>query len=69
MNEQIKAASINTINILLFTKSPLMYENIENYLNCILAMSSEPSLNVRWRIVQGVSLLMDMSMEKILQNF
>lgn len=44
-------------------------ESEESYITCLLNLKEDPSLKVRWRIVQGISMIMDFNIELVLDRF
>ena len=46
-----------------------MNENMENYAKYLISMMHDPSLEVRWRIVQGITNIMELRMDIIINSF
>ncbi len=47
--------------MLLFTQAQVIGDKIENYMEFLIdkKMQEDPSIQVRWRIVQGITNIMD----------
>mmetsp|Transcript_40514 Transcript_40514/g.39022 ORF Transcript_40514/g.39022 Transcript_40514/m.39022 type:complete len:290 (-) Transcript_40514:1483-2352(-) len=67
--ESVKSNAISTINILLLTQAPFLISNMDNYTKYLLGMRNEPSLEVRWRIVQGITNIMELRIDLIITYF
>lgn len=39
------------------------------YLETLVKLKNDPYVQVRWRVVQGISSIMDLNLELILNNF
>jgi hypothetical protein len=55
--------------MLVITQAPFLNDNMENYATFLLSMMNDPSLEVRQRIVQGITNIMELRMDIIMNNF
>jgi non-SMC mitotic condensation complex subunit 1 len=71
--ESIKKHALNTVNMLLVTRTPSINKEMENYMNHIIsiAVNENPSSEIKWRIVQGIVTIADMDVDIVLkmENF
>jgi hypothetical protein len=59
-SESIKSNAIYTVNMLIMSRTtPFLYENMDNYAKHLLSLQKDQSLEVRWRIVQGITNTME----------
>lgn len=60
-SEFIKSHAIYTINMLIISRATqFLYENMGNYAKHLLTLQNDPSLLVRWRIIQGITNTMEL---------
>jgi hypothetical protein len=56
--------------MLLYTQAQVIGDKIENYMNFLIdkKMQEDPSIQVRWRIVQGITNIMDQRVDLIIPH-
>lgn len=69
--EIIRHQSILIVNLLILTQSRVLSDKFEAYMAYLLIKppQEESSLQIRWRIVQGITNIMDHRTDIILANF
>lgn len=79
-NEQIVQNSINIINMLLLTNTDIIQSSMNEYLTVLLNIGNQintqnqqqsqfTNLKVNWRVVQGITTIMEMKIEAVIDNF
>lgn len=75
-SEEVVANAINTINMLLMTDVDIVLQNVTEYFGVLLnignqinAAGGQGYLKPRWRIIQGVTTIMELRLELIVQHF
>lgn len=79
-NETIVQNSINTINMLLLTNTEIIQTSMAEYLQVLVNIGEQiiqanthqgklTNMKVMWRVVQGVTAIMEMNMQAIIQQF
>jgi hypothetical protein len=68
--EIIKKSAIDIVNVLLLTQAQVVSDNMHTYINFLVnkRVQEDTSLLVRWKIVQGITNIMDQRVEIILQH-
>ena len=58
------------MNVILYTQAQVIGDKIENYMNFLIQkqMLEDPSIQVRWRIVQGITNIMDQRVDLIIPH-
>jgi hypothetical protein len=58
------------VNVILYTQAQVIGDKIENYMNFLIQkqMLEDPSIQVRWRIVQGITNIMDQRVDLIIPH-
>jgi len=69
MSEKIISEAINVVNMLLLTRSPAVEEHMQSYASHLLQLYPSPYEQVRWRIVQGLTTVMELIPHYIIPNF
>ena len=56
--------------MILYTQAQVIGDKIENYMNFLIQkqMLEDPSIQVRWRIVQGITNIMDQRVDLIIPH-
>jgi hypothetical protein len=56
--------------VILYTQAQVIGDKIENYMNFLIQkqMLEDPSIQVRWRIVQGITNIMDQRVDLIIPH-
>jgi transportin-1 len=69
-SEEIKQHAISIVNVILYTQAQVIGDKIENYMNFLIQkqMLEDPSIQVRWRIVQGITNIMDQRVDLIIPH-
>ena len=79
-NETIVQNAINTINMLLLTNTDIIQESMTEYLTVLLNIGEQilqqnhasgklTNQKVNWRVVQGITTIMELKMEAVIDNF
>lgn len=83
-NQTIVSNAINSINILLLTNAEIVLQNMEEYLNVLLNIGTQiyqqnqnesssggaqSNQKVKWRVVQGITTIMELKMTSIIDRF
>ena len=69
-SEEIKQHATSIVNVILYTQAQVIGEKIDNYMNFLIQkqMLEDPSIQVRWRIVQGITNIMDQRVDLIIPH-
>ena len=74
-NEAIVQNAINTINMLLLTNTDIIMASLDEYLEVLLNIGMQiindhgKNQKVKWRIVQGITTIMEVKMVSIIAQF
>jgi hypothetical protein len=80
LNQAIVSNAINTINMLLLTNTDIILENMDEYLTVLIDIGSQnfdqvssssvkTNMKVKWRVVQGITTIMELKMSSVIQKF